>query len=179
MEPQFSFQILRYLLLRRSTQGFTLAELLVVVVIMTILASISIPALLGQAAKARESSGKMAIGLVNRAQARYRTENNRFADSFDALAIGAGLTGSTSSVSQAYAYQLASSNIVTETSIIASASNTADRSYTGGNLMYQNSASEIVIVPKMCESDEPDVGVPPSVVFTAVGIDCPSNYHEP
>ena len=179
MESQLNFQILRYLLPRRSTQGFTLAELLVVMIIMTILASISLPALLGQAAKAREATGKMSVGLVNREQSRYRTENDRFANSFDALAIGGGLTGNTSSVSEAYTFQLASSNIVTETSITASASNTADRSYTSGNLMYRNSANAVVVIPKICESDNPGVGVPPTVIFTAVGIDCPSNYQEP
>jgi type IV pilus assembly protein PilA len=179
MEQKINFQALKSLLVqKRSIQGFTLAELLVVVIIMTILAGISLPALLGQAAKARESSGKMSVGLVNRAQARYRPENQRFATSFDDLAIGAGLTGGTTSVTEAYSFQLSTTNIVTNTSIVAYPSNTADRSYIGGNLMYNNSASEIVIVPQICESDEPVNTIPPSVIFTSAGIDCPSSYHK-
>ncbi len=179
MEHNVKFRFLRSLpILGRSIQGFTLAELLVVVIIMTILAAVAMPALLGQAAKARESSGKMVVGLVNRAQSRYRTENNQFANSFDVLAIGGGLSGTTISVSEAYTYQLSTSNIVTNTSIVAHPSNTADRAYTGGNLMYNNAANKIIIIPQICESDEPTMIMPPTVIFTSTGIDCPSSYHK-
>jgi type IV pilus assembly protein PilA len=181
MEPQFSFNILPYLQLRRrrSIQGFTLAELLVVIVIMAVLAAISLPAILGQAAKARESSGKMSIGLVNKGQSQYRNEKNQFASSFDALAIGGGLYGNTTVVSDLYTYQLSTSDIFTNTSIAAYPGNTADRSYIGGNLMYWNSANQITVTSHICESDDPNVGMPPPLIFTGSGIDCPVGYRQP
>ncbi len=161
-----------------SSQGFTLTELLVVIIIMALLAAMSLPALLGQAAKARESSAKTAMGLVNRAQARYRSEKNQFADSFDALAVGAGLGGNTTANTELYKYTLATTDIRSNATIMAEPNNTADRSFTGGTLFYTNTANQPVVMSRICESDEPNVGLPPLVQIGSLGLDCPTDYHQ-
>jgi type IV pilus assembly protein PilA len=68
-----------------SIGGFTLIELLVSVVIIGVLATIALPSYLNQAAKARGSEAKAALGAINRAQQAYRWERNIFADNMAKL----------------------------------------------------------------------------------------------
>ncbi|PSR15747.1 hypothetical protein C8255_21475 [filamentous cyanobacterium CCP3] len=64
-----------------SQRGFTLIEMLVVVIIVGVLASIALPSFLNQAARSKQARALMYIGLVNRAQQAFFVENNRFATS--------------------------------------------------------------------------------------------------
>ncbi|WP_052049474.1 type IV pilin-like G/H family protein [Leptolyngbya sp. KIOST-1] len=66
---------------KANQQGFSLIEVLVVVVILGILASIALPSFLSQAARSKQSRALMYIGLVNRAQQTFFIENDRFATS--------------------------------------------------------------------------------------------------
>ena len=68
-------------------QGFTLIEMLVVVVILGVLASIALPSFLSQAARSKQARALTYIGLVNRAQQGFFVENNRFAISTAELGI--------------------------------------------------------------------------------------------
>ncbi|PSN13475.1 hypothetical protein C7293_15765 [filamentous cyanobacterium CCT1] len=70
-----------------SQRGFTLIEVLVVVVILGVLASIALPSFLSQAARSKQARALMYIGLVNRAQQGFFVENNRFAASTAELGI--------------------------------------------------------------------------------------------
>jgi type IV pilus assembly protein PilA len=56
-------------------QGFTLIELLVVVLIVGVLSAIALPSYLNQAAKARASEARSALGAINRAQQAYYLES--------------------------------------------------------------------------------------------------------
>ncbi len=71
--------ILRLLHEKSDLQGFTLLELLITVIIIGILAAMSIPSLLAQVARARETEAITTIGAVNRAQVAYRYEYGTFA----------------------------------------------------------------------------------------------------
>lgn len=64
---------------RNRTQGFTLIELLVVIVILGALAAASLPALLNQLGKARETAMKNAVGTINRTQQSYHFAEGVFA----------------------------------------------------------------------------------------------------
>ncbi|WPF90080.1 type IV pilin-like G/H family protein [Cyanobacterium aponinum AL20118] len=61
-----------------SHQGFTLIELMVVMIIAGILASIAIPTFVNQTGKAREAEVKNTLGNINRSQLAFHWEQRRF-----------------------------------------------------------------------------------------------------
>ncbi|MEB3273385.1 MAG: type IV pilin-like G/H family protein [Prochlorothrix sp.] len=63
---------------RSAPSGFTLLELLVVIIIIGVLATIAIPSFFSQAAKAREAEAKQYIGSANRAQQLLYLEKQEF-----------------------------------------------------------------------------------------------------
>lgn len=70
-----------------NNKGFTLLELLIVMLCATVLSLIAYPQVLSQVAKAREAEGIMILGSINRAQQAYRTEKAVFAQSLQDLSI--------------------------------------------------------------------------------------------
>ncbi len=62
----------------QSNAGFTLLELIVVVLLLGILSAIALPSFLRQANRAREAEAKIAVGHINRAQQLYFVENSQF-----------------------------------------------------------------------------------------------------
>lgn len=88
----------------RPTRGFTLVELMVVVAMVAILASIGYPSYLSQVAKGRRADAKQALVELAQKLERYYTERGTYAGA----ALGAnGVYGSTSSGSY---YTLAITN---------------------------------------------------------------------
>ncbi|MBD2260992.1 type IV pilin-like G/H family protein [Pseudanabaena sp. FACHB-2040] len=71
-----------------DSSGFTLIEMLVVIVIMAILAAIAFPAFLGQVRRAQETEALTYMGSINRAQQAYRLDSPTFANSIEKLGIG-------------------------------------------------------------------------------------------
>lgn len=62
-----------------SDKGFTLMELMLVMIFLSIFAAIALPNLIKQAGKAREVEMKNSVGTINRAQQAYHWEKKRFA----------------------------------------------------------------------------------------------------
>ncbi|MDD3297145.1 MAG: prepilin-type N-terminal cleavage/methylation domain-containing protein [Candidatus Omnitrophica bacterium] len=59
-------------------KGFTLLELLIVVIVVGILATIAIPQFLTSVEKARVAKAKNALGLISHAEKMYRAENDEY-----------------------------------------------------------------------------------------------------
>lgn len=73
---------------QRSAAGFTLIEMLVVIIIVAILAAIALPAFLSQVRRAQQGEALTYIGAINRAQQAYRLDSISFANSIDSLGVG-------------------------------------------------------------------------------------------
>ncbi|WP_324281915.1 type IV pilin-like G/H family protein [Cyanobacterium aponinum UTEX 3221] len=73
---------------KKSVSGFTLLELLIVMIIVGILAAISIPNFINQVGKTRESETKSYLGLIARGQQGYHWEKRTFAPQLELLGVG-------------------------------------------------------------------------------------------
>ena len=82
-------------------QGFTLIELMVVIVIMGILAAVAVPKLFGMIAKSKASEVPTAAGTWINLQDAYVTESNALGDWNQVGYTGPGKRNSTSSYSSA------------------------------------------------------------------------------
>jgi type IV pilus assembly protein PilA len=104
MSPKTQYNFMRYSERWKGCQGFTLVELLVVIVIIGILTAISLPSIINQTAKAKQVEAKQNMNAINKAQQTWRSENLSFTNNLDDLALGRLQGGNAASI--AYNYTL-------------------------------------------------------------------------
>lgn len=145
-----------YLIKNNKTQknrGFTLLELLIVVVILGILSAIAVPSFLNQASKAKETEAKQNLSTFNEYQQIYYLENTRFSNSFDALAMG-NLTDANPETKY-YQYQLEEYDANTKIKIRAVPKSSDLREYMAGIRKETNSLGIPIIITLGCKNNDP------------------------
>lgn len=136
---------------QKRDRGFTLIEVLVVVIIIGILASISYPSMLGQVNKAKQAEAKMNIGALVRGQQMYYLEAGNFATALPNLAMGIQVE------TQRYRYAIATKDNGQSAINGALSKESALRSYLGlvGIGLSEETRGEIIMVTAICESNQP------------------------
>lgn len=172
MRTELKAKFIQHLNRKQSEKGFTLVELLVVIIIIGILAAIALPNFLNQGAKAKQTEAKQNVGLINRTQTAYRSEKQAFANDFDTLATGSLSGSSTTASTPNYNYTLAGTT--ENATIIATAKDGALKGYAGANNRYTNTASQSVIASVSCEVKTPGTTTTatPAVTSTSSGPTC-------
>jgi type IV pilus assembly protein PilA len=178
MKPDLQIKLLQCLNKKKAYEGFTLVELLVVVIIIGILAAIALPSFLNQATSAKQSEGRQNIAALTRAQQNWRSTNSAFADNFDKLAIGIvkGQTKTDSSSSSVYTYTLGTTGQDLATHSAEYKDNKL-KSYSGAALTYVNAEGNSVWNSIICESSAPGMALAYPTSAGNAGA-CPSGYTE-
>jgi len=192
MKLEFKAKYLQYLLTKNKNQGFSWVDLLVSIIILGILAAITLPGLLSQIHKSKQSEAKNNIGAMNRAQQAYFLEHKKLTTDFAQLRLGI----KTETTNYRYRVELHSQNRQVEkfngnvipsqnyVMNIAQAKKPQLISIVGivGTIAITGSTtSELLTVAFACRSDEPTTLPPPPLVPRAGYegyLECPEGYHD-
>ena len=121
---------------RSTNQGFTLIELLVTIVIVGVLSAISVPALLANIGKARETEATSILGSIVRSQHAFHFQTQTFATTM------VELRGGVPTSAQYYDFpdpSVANNNLAKHQAIPLSPWNNASRIFAGGT--YHNAGA--------------------------------------
>lgn len=145
--------------------GFTLLEVLTVVVISGILAAISMPYFFSRAAAAKQAEGKMLVGVINRAQQAYYTQNAKFSDNIDALSLRLDSQNYDFGVEPATGANLYAANYATSKVVNI-------RSYVGMSAIVQDAQGNLGMQTIICESEAPGTVAATKPEHTGAMINC-------
>ena len=135
-------------------QGFTIVELLIVVIIMGILGAIAWPSMLKYTTRTRESEAKLFVGIANRAQQVHYMENSKFAATLPELNVGIP------SSEKRYDYRVGTVD-GTKAILEADPKGVAELGFLGVVYLSGNNLGNVI-----CEGEQGNL---PSVTFSTVG----------
>ncbi|XHX79362.1 MAG: type IV pilin protein [Stenomitos frigidus ULC029] len=149
----------------QQDEGFTLIELMIVLVIGGILTAIALPSFLNQASKAKQVEAKMYLGTLNRAQQSYMLERAQFADSMTQLGVAVP-----NSLNYSYSIHLDDDSQYAVHD--AESLNVSLRPYVGVAAIAQSSTGDARVATVLCESKTPQQGEAEQPVINATSVDC-------
>jgi len=158
MKPEFQAKFLQYMVKQRQETGFTIAQILFILVVLGILVAIALPSFLNSPNKCCGNEAKQNISSMNRAQQAYYLENGAFTSTVENL--GLGITTQTTK----YIYTI-DRGIVTNTRqtyvINQAISRKAHLSGYSGRVDLGTipRTTEVTTFAVVCEAKEPGVGV--------------------
>ncbi len=129
MRPELQAKLLQHMNKKKGDKGFTLVELLVVIVIIGILTAIALPSFLNQTAKAKQAEAKQKVSSILKTQQSHRTENATFATNVLDLALG-NLDGANTAPIYSYAITTVG-DASTSTGATAKSNDVSVKSYSG------------------------------------------------
>ncbi len=162
--------------LSKAARGFTLLELLVVMVIGGILAAIALPSFLSQVNKAKQTEAKITLGSLNRAQQAFYLEKSQFADDIPSLGIGINPDGSN------YTYPNPSNPSGTGTAVIqqAQSKSVSLKAYASMVGLVALGTEDPHLGSVICESKTPKLGNAANPQYAmATGPICNPNQTQP
>jgi type IV pilus assembly protein PilA len=131
---------------KNSEKGFTLVELLVVIVIIGILTAIALPTFLNETSKAKQVEAKQNVNSINKGQVAFRAQEANFTTSIDILAISSvradaatPQTGTTTN----FSYTL-SSDATDSALVVVTSRDGGLKGFTGAVTRLQRSGQNIV-----------------------------------
>jgi len=159
-------------LVRNHAQGFTLIEMLVVLMIGSFLAAIALPSFLNQANKAKQAEARIYVSTLNRAQQAYIMEHAKFTKDI-------GQLGTTLRNSSNYTYTIAvASNNDPYALNYAESQIPTLRPYVGMTAIISPVAGDAITTAILCESGSPSTGKAADPSYGASAITCDPSTRE-